>query len=142
MKSVIRVLIIGLAIGLTSCSSIRDAFNPPPPITEGDVVDMSFEAEHWESGYRTEHYTDCGYSNRYNYTSGEYEYSYGCEPATRQVYESHHEWVEDTWKIQIDGCVDYEREGENRRHCDTRWITVDEDAYDDYRIGIHYPHPE
>lgn len=84
-----------------------------------------------------------GELKNFDYDIDEYvrEQDCGWEQESRQVYDPHDEWVEDRWRIQIDGCATYEHDGEQRQHCDTRWLNVTEQEYGHFRVGMHYPNP-
>lgn len=112
-----RLLLVSLVLVLAACG------DPEPPLTEGKVIDRTFTPEHWEDGYDTEYYNDCGL--HYDWMEGEYVFD--CRPATRRVYEAHHVWREDTWKIHIRGCTTDEK---GKEDCRTDWITVGQDLYD------------
>lgn len=128
VKNALRILVMVLMIALiSSCDS-------KPPITSGDVVNREFEPAHWEGGYESY----CGYDYGYNAVAGKFEWHYSCNHSR---WEDEHRWENDSWRIQIDGCVEYEDDGELKQHCDTRWIDVSERDYDRFTIGTHYPNP-
>jgi hypothetical protein len=121
-----------LALGLlAACAS---------PPKEGYVRDKDFTAAHWESGYRTEYTTepDCGYESVYDSTTGRYEQRYGCttKQVSHEVYEAHHTWVDDSWRMRLEDC---KVNAKDERKCKTGWREVTEAVYDRYDLGQHYP---
>lgn len=109
-------------LALVGCAGCGD-----PPPEQGYVRDKRFEPAHWEDGYRSESYTDCGMHMNF-----EGEMEFGCKPATRQVYEARHHWVDDRYKLQLEDCND---EGK----CRSGWRTVTQGEFDHFELGSHYP---
>lgn len=114
-----RLLLAGAILALVAACG-----EPEPPLTEGKVVDRVFTPEHWEDGYRTESYMDCGL----HYDWYAEDYVFDCRPDTRQVYEVQHVWRTDAWKIQIHGCVTDE---DGDKKCRDEWVHVGENLYDE-----------
>lgn len=121
MKKLLLVCLV-----LWSCTGCSD-----PPPKQGYVRDKRFEAAHWESGYRTESYEDCGPHIGYD---GKVKFS--CETATRQVYEAHHEYIEDRWWLFLEDCR-LDDKGKNK--CNKGWLQVDETDFHRYGLDTHYP---
>lgn len=103
--------------------------NPPE---SGYVRNKDFIPAHWEGGYRYESYMDCGPHLNYD---GDIEFS--CKPATRSVYESHHTWVDDTWKLFLEDCEPPDEKG--KEHCNKGWLEVTETMYNEHSLNSHYP---
>lgn len=100
--------------------------------TEGYVIQKVYDPAHWESGYRTESYNDCGMHLN---VDGDMEL--GCRPATRQVYEAHHAYIPDRWKFRLENC----QEEDGKHKCHRGWLRVDETTFHSYVVGGHYPDP-
>lgn len=107
-----------------------------PPPKEGYVRDKRFTPAHWEDGYRTEYYEDCGYESQYNFSTEKYEMVWDCHQESRQVYESHHHWAHDDWDLYLEDCKTTD---EGKRKCRRGWVDVTEATYERYAIGQHYP---
>lgn len=123
-----RVLVLVAALTLMVGCGGED------PPEQGDVINKEYTPAHWESGYRTEHYQDCGLHQNID---GDLEF--GCEPATRQVWEPHHEHVQDRWRLRLRDCT---TDDKGERKCREGWLSVDETTYHDYKTGSHFPNPE
>ncbi len=121
-KKLLFILAILLLLVASGCAD--------DPLEEGRVIDRVFTPEHWEDGYRSEPYMDCGM--HYNYTDGEYDF--GCKPASRRVYEEHHEWVTNDWDVLIRHCEPDTDEGKKGK-CRSQWKDVSEEHFALCKMG-------
>lgn len=120
-----------LAGVLAVCAALLACGVDAPP-EQGYVRKAEFTPAHWEDGYRSE--------SRYGYHCGlgyDGKYNCGLKQYTEQVYEEHHEFINDAWRIFLEDChVD---QGKNK--CRTGWRSVDETTFHKYPVGSHYPDP-
>lgn len=129
MKRVLLILVVALA--LFGCG------DPAPK--EGFVREKKYEPAHWEDGYRTEYRYE--YRCHPGYRIGPdgrsvYTTDCGIESVPYSVYEEHHRWINDQWRLRIEDCKENDK-GEMK--CRDGWVSVDHDTYVDFRIGRHYP---
>lgn len=125
---------------LTAVAVIAGCGDPPPK--QGTVIDKQYEPAHWEDGYETVYVPEyqCDTVTRYNPMTEGYETHEECgtEMVAHQVYEEHHTYVDDRWKLRLRDCTT-DKDGD--RKCREGWVTVDETTYHDYNIRSHYPEP-
>ncbi len=119
-------IVLVFVLVLSSCSG-----SEPPP-ESGYVRNKDFVPEHWEDGYRSEsrYGPHCGLS---------YDGKFDCSSKfyTEQVYEEHHRWVENTWKLYLEDCDPPDEKG--KEHCNRGWIEVTETMYNSHSLNSHYP---
>lgn len=127
MRKALALIAVGV---LVACGS--------PPPKSGEVVDKRYEQAHWEGGYRTEYRTQyrCHTNSEYNYSTEQYELKRTCgtESEPVQVYEPHHEWIDDAWFLKLQAC----KTDDAKRKCRSGWRSVTENRYDRFDVGDFY----
>jgi hypothetical protein len=109
-----------------------------PPPEEGYVRDRRFVPAHWESGYDTVYTPEYECNSQYDHASNSYKQVCGTEMVSRQVYESHHHYVNDAWALRLESC----EQKEGKEKCRQGWKQVDETTYHSFPLGSYYPTPK
>lgn len=128
------ILFVIIVVFFAACSS-------EPPVETGYVRDKSFEPAHWEDGYETYYRSEmrCRPVSSYSSYTKSYTYSTRCSTAMvpYQVYEEHHSFEPDRWKLFLENCD--KKDDKGKTECRDGWKTVDQTTYHKYEVGNHYP---
>lgn len=105
------------------------ACGDPVRVTTGYVVDKDYDRAHWSDNDtslfgRDWDDKDCDTDWEYQWDTGEYEWEETCKY-----------WYDDRWRLRLKNCYD------DPDKCHEGWVEVDEDEYDEFRRGQHYPTP-
>lgn len=121
-------ILLGIAVAivfLAACSS-------EPPVTEGTVVRKEFSPAHWEGGWETRYEYRCGYGTDYD---GKMKYR--CRNESVSYWDDQHIWQADQWRIRLRSCETGTTT--DKPKCREGWQYVDQQTFDDYNAGQHYP---
>lgn len=127
-----RVLLVLLMLFVVGCGE-----DPPE---QGFVIDKDYDPAHWEDGYDTVYHSEyrCSTHSIYDYARDQYVQREECgiEQVPHSVYNPHHRWVKDRWRLQLQHC-EVNDKGEEK--CRQGWRKVSAGTYELYDRGDYFP---
>lgn len=107
-----------LAVVIVAALFVLSGCGQPAP-DSGYVRDKKFTAAH-DTSYTT---YDCVYRNKNGV----------CQVTIPHEHVTHHP---DKWEIKLEDCT---KDDDGKTKCRKGWKTVDQQTYESYKVGSHYP---
>lgn len=109
-----------------------------PPVEQGYVRHREFLPAHWEGGWRTE--WEMAYRCHTGMSADGKSTTTTCGPemVPVDVWEDHHRWIDDRWRLRLQDCTTND---DGKTKCREGWRYVTAAEYDRFPVGRHYPDP-